>query len=55
MAVNAVGYNVFAHSLWGYKTQLMHLPDSVFDLEKSLVYMMLKIPFKRLERMACIA
>jgi hypothetical protein len=34
MAANIVGYNVYAHSLCGYKAQLVHFPASLFMLEK---------------------
>jgi hypothetical protein len=44
MAVNILAYNVYAHSCWGYKCQLMHLGDDIFKEEKRIVSSILKIP-----------
>jgi hypothetical protein len=45
LAVNMMAYNMYSVSLWGYKAQLIHLPDCIFEIEKSIVHMMAKIPF----------
>ena len=35
---------MFAHSCWGYKAQIMHLGDDVFNEEKRIINSILKIP-----------
>ena len=43
--VSLFAYNTYSHSLWGFKAQLLHVPDEVLKLELNAVHSLCKFPF----------
>ena len=43
--VSLFAYNVYSHSLWGFKSQLMHIADDVIKLELSSLHALCSLPF----------
>ena len=44
-AVAMTAYNSYAHSVWGFKCQLLHVPDSILKMESPLLHSILRMPF----------
>ena len=43
--VSLFAYNVYSHSLWGFKAQLMHIADDVIKRELSTLHALCSLPF----------